>query len=113
METLKEALKKKHVGTEQEISLLFLEDLKGFFFFFSKLGAKRVNQTLAHRGSQQGVQCCPEVWFLWIFDCESACFNVGLMGHGKLLPFEGECKSIVSQQHSAPRAGHCSLFPSK
>lgn len=41
METLKEALKKKHVGTEQEISLLFLEGLKGFFFFFSKLGAKK------------------------------------------------------------------------
>lgn len=33
-ETLKEALKKKHVDTEQEVSLLFLEDLKGWFFFF-------------------------------------------------------------------------------
>lgn len=35
METLKEALKKKHVDTEQEVSLLFLEDLKGLGFFFS------------------------------------------------------------------------------
>lgn len=37
METLKEALKKKHVGTEQEISLLFLEGLKGFFFFLFQI----------------------------------------------------------------------------
>lgn len=33
METLKEALKKKRVDMEQEVSLLFLEDLKGFVVF--------------------------------------------------------------------------------
>lgn len=33
METLKEALKEKHVDVEQEVSLLFLEDLKGWFGF--------------------------------------------------------------------------------
>lgn len=37
METLKEALKKKHVDKEQEVSLLSLEDLKGFLFFPFKI----------------------------------------------------------------------------